>query len=135
MTTAQPKDAWDKMQSLAALIASIFVPLAVAFVGNSYANAMKEAENKLRYVELAINILRADPTRENNALRGWAVEILSSQSAVPISEDVKRQLKLSPLSSKYPLQFEWKGAIPPDFAEWLKGAASAAKSSSSAASK
>lgn len=108
MNAVNPKDPWDKMQALAALFASLLVPLAVAFVGNTYATAMKDAENKLRYVELAIGILRADPSKENQALRGWAVEVLSSQSVVPISEDVRNQLKTSPLSYlKGPMSQEW----------------------------
>ncbi len=110
MSAASKKDTWDKMQALSALFASLLVPLAVAFVGNTYATAMKDAENKLRYVELAISILRADPSKESQALRGWAVEVLSSQSVVPISEDVKLQLRISPLSFKYlksPMTQEW----------------------------
>jgi hypothetical protein len=83
--TKGPKDIWDKMHASATLIASVFVPLAVAFVGSSYTNAMKEAENKLRYVELAIGVLRAEPSRETDALRGWAVEVLSSQFLSPYS--------------------------------------------------
>lgn len=100
-TSLGTKDPWDKMQALAALFASLLVPLAVAFVGNSYATAMKDAENKLKYVELAISILRADPSKESQALREWAVEVLSSQSVVPLSDAAKRQLRSTPLSFKF----------------------------------
>lgn len=108
MNAGLPKDSWDKMQAAAALIASVFVPLAVAFVGSSYSNAMKDAENRLRYVELAIGILRAEPNRDTLALRGWAVEVLSSQSSVPLSDEAKSQLKASALASKF-LIFQYKG--------------------------
>jgi hypothetical protein len=117
------------MQSAAALIASIFVPVAVAFVGNGYANAMKDSENKLKYVELAIGILRAEPTRETLPLRGWAVEVLSSQSMVPISEEVKKQLKALPLKSLY---FPYmKAPLDPEVAEFFRQAASGPRSASS----
>lgn len=61
--TERPKDVWDKIQSLAPLVASILVPLAVAFVGSSYASAMKNSENQIKYVELAVSILRSEPTQ------------------------------------------------------------------------
>lgn len=79
------KDIWDKMQASAALIASIFVPLAVAIVGNSYSHATKEAENRLRYVEISIGILQSEPNRETAALREWAVQVLDSQATVRLS--------------------------------------------------
>lgn len=127
MTSNQPKDRWDKMQAAAALIASVFVPLAVAFVGSSYSNAMKDAENKLRYVELAIGILRAEPNRDTLALRGWAVEVLSSQSSVPLSDEVKRQLKASALASKF-LNFPYfKGPNSSAIADLFEAPASAPK--------
>ena len=135
MTTSAPKDVWDKMQASAVLIASVFVPLAVAFVGSSYANAMKEAENKLRYVELAIGVLRAEPSRETLALRGWAVEVLSSQSVVPLSEEVKKQLKASPLSFKFLFPYSPRGAASPGVAEWFDQAASAAQRPASSQAK
>ena len=134
MTANQPKDKGDKMQAAAALIASVFVPLAVAFVGSSYSNAMKEAENRLRYVELAIGILRAEPNRDTLALRSWAVEVLSSQSSVPLSDEVKKQLKLSALTSKFNFLF-LKAPIPPEAAEWFERPASAPKAAASGTGK
>jgi len=134
VTSTQPKDKWDKMQAAAALIASVFVPLAVAFVGSSYSNAMKEAENKLRYVELAIGILRAEPNRETLALRGWAVEVLSSQSSVPLSDEVKTQLKISALTSKFNFMF-LKSPTPPEATEWFERPASAPKAAASGTGK
>jgi len=131
---AEPKDKWDKMQAAAALIASVFVPLVVAIVGSSYSNAMKEAENRLRYVELAIGILRAEPNRDTLALRGWAVQVLSSQSSVPLPEEVKMQLRASALSTKFLLPYV-KAPLSADWAEFLERAASASKPAVPASSK
>jgi hypothetical protein len=129
--TKGPKDIWDKMHASATLIASVFVPLAVAFVGSSYTNAMKEAENKLRYVELAIGVLRAEPSRETDALRGWAVEVLSSQSVVPLSDGAKAQLKASPLTFKFLSPYSPRADLSPEAAEFFERAASVARPSAS----
>ena len=93
MPNASRKDIWDKIQVVAALTASLLVPLAVAFVGSMYANAMKDAENRIKYVELAASILRTDPTAENAPLRLWAIEVLDRHSTVPLTQDAKVQLQ------------------------------------------
>lgn len=93
MPATSQKDPWDKLQVIAIVLASLFVPLAVAFVGHTYTSAMKESENRLKYVELAVSILRAEPAPENAALRDWAVEVINNQSVVPLSAQAQAQLK------------------------------------------
>ncbi len=69
MSDAASKDWWDKLQAVSALIASIFIPLTVLVVGNSYSRSMKDSENRIKYVELAVSILKAEPSEKTGALR------------------------------------------------------------------
>jgi hypothetical protein len=62
------------------MISSIALPLVIAVVGGCYNVNMKNSENRVRYVELAIAQLRAPPTPETSALREWAVGLLDSQA-------------------------------------------------------
>lgn len=78
-------------------ISSIFVPLVIAGIGAWYNISMKDSENRVRYVELAIEQLRAVPTPETIALREWAVELLDSQAPVKLSDAAKHQLMSNPL--------------------------------------
>lgn len=78
-------------------ISSIFVPLVIAGIGAWYNISMKNSENRVRYVELAIEQLRAEPTPETTALREWAVELLDSQAPVKLSDAAKHQLMSTPL--------------------------------------
>jgi hypothetical protein len=110
MSDAPAKDTWDKLQAIAAFVASIFVPLAVVLVGNSYSRSMKETENRVKYVELAVSILRAEPSVGTAALRGWAVDVLQQQAIVPLSEDAKEQLKLQKLPTVD--EVSWNTTIP-----------------------
>lgn len=97
-SAAASKDWWDKLRALAPFIGSIAVPLAIAWVGGEFNASIKDSENRVRYVELAIAQLRTAPTPETSALRDWAIELLDSQSPVKLSSATKQQLKSSALS-------------------------------------
>ena len=65
-TTKSPSsDGWDKAKAVSTILASVVIPVAVAFVGNSYSNALKEREFQIRYVELALQILAKEPNDKN----------------------------------------------------------------------
>ena len=89
----RPKDAWDKCDIAIRAIAVIAIPFVIAIVGNSYNASIKDSENRVRYVELAIAQLRSPPTHGTAALREWAVEVLDSQSPVKLTDAAKAQLK------------------------------------------
>lgn len=46
-------------------IGALAIPIVVHFSTSNYANSLKERELGVRYVELAINILREDPNKQN----------------------------------------------------------------------
>ena len=92
--TVPSKDIWDVLRSLAPFISSVAVPLVIVWVGSTYNASIKDSENRVRYVELAIAQLRTTPTPETAALREWALELLDSQSPVKLSPAAKLQLKL-----------------------------------------
>ena len=92
METPKSKDMWDKMSALSALLASVLVPVVLAVVGNAYTNALKQAENRVRYTELAISILKDEPTSETQDVRAWAIDVINQYSGVPMNAQVKSQL-------------------------------------------
>ena len=65
--------AWEKAKILSVIVASVFIPLAVALSGNWYAKSLKEKDTQARYIELAIGILMKEPTPENEQIRKWAI--------------------------------------------------------------
>ena len=49
--------------------------------------ASKDQELRVHLVEIAIGILRADPTKEDVAnARGWALDVIEKNSGVPFSQ-------------------------------------------------
>jgi len=87
---APPK---GRMGVLKEWVQILAVPLTIAWVGNSYSASIKDSENRIRYVELAIAQLHSSPTPETAALRDWAVELLDRQSPVKLLPTAKAQLK------------------------------------------
>jgi hypothetical protein len=98
MEPTKSKDTWDKMSALSALLASVLVPLVIAVVGNAYTTALKESENRVKYTELAIGILKDTPTPETQDVRAWAIDVINQYSGVAMSAQVKRQLLGSSLA-------------------------------------
>ena len=95
---------WQKARITSVLIASILIPIIVAFIGNSYTKAIKDNEIGVRYVELAIKILAEKPDSnsegtersqglENKAVRKWAAEVIDHYSEVKLSSDAMNELE------------------------------------------
>ena len=85
--------AWAKFQVVCISLASIAVPIVVGVVGNEYAKAQKNTEIAARYVELAIGVLRQDPSGETAALRTWAVSVVDHFSPVRLGDGVQAELE------------------------------------------
>jgi len=79
-------------QSWATTASIILIPLAVAWMANSYQNEMSQQKLNSEYVSLAINILREEPTPKNRALRYWAIETIDHYSEVKFSSHAKESL-------------------------------------------
>lgn len=96
-TIGEVKNCLEIVKSLATIFAAIAVPVVIAVVGGEYNKSVKESENRIRYVELAVAQLRAPPAPETPALRDWAVDLLDSQTPIKLSQAAKAQLKSNAL--------------------------------------
>jgi hypothetical protein len=84
---------WEKAKAASTIVAALAIPIVIAYLGNSLSQAQKQEELAVRYVELAIGILRSEPTNDTRALRTWAVTVLGHYSQVPLSPEVQDELK------------------------------------------
>ena len=89
---ASREQAWERAKSAATILSAIAIPVVVAIVGNSFSSAMKEREVQGKFVELAVQILREEPTKQDAGLRSWATTILNDYSGVPFSADTRNAL-------------------------------------------
>lgn len=93
MSATPEQSAWELRKDKALFFAGITTPLVVAVIGAWYNIAIKESENQVRYVELAISQLSEKPSPETTALRNWAIDLLDSQSPIKLSLEAKAQLR------------------------------------------
>lgn len=82
----------DKIISLTPFIATALVPVVVVIIGNFYTSTIKAKENRIKYTELAIDILNNSPSDENKHIREWAVDLINYHSGVRMNKEAKDQL-------------------------------------------
>jgi len=97
MAETKRRDGWDKAEIISRIVSALVVPTVLAILGVSINDALKDKEIKARYVELAINVLTAQPKKGEDAisdknLRRWAVEVLARYAPVPLPPDIKQTL-------------------------------------------
>ncbi|MDU9413199.1 hypothetical protein [Pseudomonas sp. zfem005] len=83
---------WQKLDYISKAIAAVLIPVMLGILANVVANANKQRDAEVKFVELAVTILNQAPRTGENAeadekIRGWAVRILDAYSGVPMSED------------------------------------------------
>jgi hypothetical protein len=90
---------WVKV-SIAAAIGGLLT-LATAIAAGWFSFATKDEELRVHLVEIAIGILRADPTKEDvTPARGWAIEVIEKKSGVNFSQEDRAALLHKPILSK-----------------------------------
>ena len=87
----------DIIEVFAKVVASIAIPLVIAISGTSINSTIKEKEIGLKYVEVAVGILKSKPTPETGELRNWAISIIQRHSTIPLSEKAIEELQVNPL--------------------------------------
>ncbi len=81
-------------------IGAIAIPIVIHFSTVNYTNSLKEREIGVRYVEVAINILREDPDKQKTKeLRRWAIDVINKNATIKLSANAIKDLmdrKLAP---------------------------------------
>ncbi len=84
-------DSWQKLEVVSKVVAAIFIPLAVAYLGNQVVASNKQRDSETKFVEIATAILSKEPnsgqTTESANLRRWAVDVINRFSGVPMSDE------------------------------------------------
>ena len=84
---------WKKLQVLSISVAALLIPIVLALVGHLVNSTLKEKELRLQYVELAVGILKEEPTQETSNLREWAIEVIELNSPVKLPQEAIEELK------------------------------------------
>jgi hypothetical protein len=105
MTEKQNEDqgnAWERGKLIANWISAIAIPLVLGVIGYVVNLTLQSRESQGKMVELAIGILKTEPTNsdDNRQIRAWAVDVIEKYSGVPISKNTRRVFEENPLPSE-----------------------------------
>ena len=84
---------WKKLQILCTATAAVLIPIAIVVVGHFVNSTIKNNEIRLKYVELAVSILKEKPNPETANLRKWAIDIVNVNSNVKLSKAAEKELQ------------------------------------------
>jgi hypothetical protein len=73
------------------IIVSAIVSISIAYSTYMYSSEQSKNTLNLKYIELAINILKMPSSSENNGLKEYATKILKKYSEVPFTEEVEKE--------------------------------------------
>jgi WD40 repeat protein len=86
-------DRWDAVEKAAKLLSLVAIPVVLAVVGWLIQNSLSERNVSQEYVKLAVSILEQPKDKAENALRGWAADLLNQNSPTKFSPEVLQALK------------------------------------------
>lgn len=84
------------LETVAKIVASILIPLTIAWMGNQVAKSSNQRETEAKLVELATVILTKEAapnqTQEQKMLRKWAVDVINLYSGVAMAPETQDAL-------------------------------------------
>jgi predicted chitinase len=85
-------DVWERAKIISSIASAVVIPLVLLWVGDGFTSAIKERELQGKFVELAVQILREEPSKQDTGLREWATEVLNNYSGLPFSAKTQKEL-------------------------------------------
>lgn len=114
----------ERLKLWSQILATIAVPIVIVIIGNQVQQSIAERELGKSYVQMAIEILKAPPSKETVELRQWAVATVDKLSPIPLSRKVQEQLEsgkveLRPTGAGLIKYFECEPTKDKETARWL----------------
>jgi hypothetical protein len=81
-----------KVRDFAIAVSSVVSAIAIPVVGYWVSSALKNKEIEGKFVELAVDILKAEPTDAQRNLRKWATQVINNYSGVRLSDEASKDL-------------------------------------------
>lgn len=81
-----------KVRDFAIAVSSVVSAIAIPVVGYWVSSALKNKEIEGKFVELAVDILKAEPTDAQRNLREWATHVINNYSGVRLSAEASSDL-------------------------------------------
>lgn len=116
----------ESWKQIAQIISALAIPVVLALIGYFVQRSLADAGLKKDYVQMALGVLKDQPTKENAQLRQWAIAVLDKNSPIPIPSTLKSQLATTKVFDafftdgfKFEESVECKSVPNPQTLEWL----------------
>lgn len=86
-------DSLERLKLWVQIASTIAVPVVVFVIGHQVQRSIADQELGKSYVQMAIDVLKAPATPETAELRQWAVATVDKHSPIPLSKELREQLK------------------------------------------
>lgn len=93
----------ERLKLWVQIASTIALPIVVFVVGNQLQRSIANQELGKSYVQMAVDVLKAPPTSETSELRQWAVATVDKHSPIPLSKELREQLKQGSVEFKVAL--------------------------------
>lgn len=97
-------DRWEQAKTISTIVATVVIPLTIAFSSNWFAQVQKDKELQMKYISLSIQILSSPPSQSDSAVRQWAINIINKYSEVKMGEKAEVELQLQQLIRQLDLE-------------------------------
>lgn len=82
----------DTLKLVGPVISNLILPITLAYIGHIYSLALKEKETEASFVNIAVDVLKSPPTKDDHNIRNWATKIINRYSDVPLDDKTKADL-------------------------------------------
>lgn len=89
----------EKAKIFNGIATGIILPVTLVVVGHFFTTAIKSDDRELKFVELAIEILKQEPNEETKDLRVWAIDTIDLYSEIKLSPDARNNIENNRLLS------------------------------------
>jgi len=99
----------DNTLEIIKLIGSFLIPISIAFSTYWYTTEQQENDRSLKYIEVAIGILKQPDSKYNKNLKIYAKDIMKKYSPIAFNEAVEKEIKnLDYFSEGYDVEVQEK---------------------------
>lgn len=120
-------DRLEVLKQIFQILSAVAIPVILALIGYFVQSSLADAGLKKDYVQMALGVLKEQPTKENEQLRQWAIAVLDKNSPVTIPASLKSQLVKStpfdfwvrPEDFKPEVKIECRPVPSAEVLEWL----------------
>ncbi|HAC64934.1 MAG TPA: hypothetical protein DCF68_15735 [Cyanothece sp. UBA12306] len=70
---------------------ALLMPFVIAIVGHLYTSAIKEKEIQTKYIEIATDILKEEPSKYNQNMREWSLNIINHYAPITINKQTRSE--------------------------------------------